>query len=160
VLRNPDNPARSSEWIDLQQAADTLAIQLTELPFQHAQDIDRAFEDAASESVEAIIVVGEPMISVERARLARLASANHLPLMFERGELVEAGGLMSYGVPLAEVYRRSATYIDRILKGANPAELPIELPARYELAINLKTARDLRLTLSLPLLMQADRLIQ
>jgi putative ABC transport system substrate-binding protein len=160
VLRNPDNPARAAEWADLVQAADAAGIKLVDLSFREPDDIDRSFERAAALAVDAVIVVGEPMISVERDRIARLASGYALPLMYERGELLQSGGLIAYGVPLSAVYRRSATYVDRILKGASPAELPIEIPVSYELAINLRTAGDLGLSLSPALLMQVDRFLQ
>jgi putative ABC transport system substrate-binding protein len=160
VLRNPDNLARQSDWDNLRQAAQAFEIDLVALEFHEPDDFDRGFASAAAQRVDAVVVVGEPMVSVERGRIVDLAEAYGIPLMFERGELLEVGGLMSYGVPLTEIYRRSASYVDRVLRGANPADLPIETPVQYELAINLRSAQELGIALSPSLLLQANRLIQ
>jgi putative tryptophan/tyrosine transport system substrate-binding protein len=160
VLRNPDNLARAADWPGIVAASDAAGVELIELPFRAPADLDQAFERAAQGHVDAIHVIGEPMIAVERNRVAQLAAAYRIPLMFERGDLIESGGLISYGVPLGEVYRRAATFVDRIIKGARPADLPIEVPTRFELMINLRTAEELGLTLPAPLLTQADRLVQ
>jgi len=160
VLRNPDNSARTGDWPSIVAAADAAGVELIELPFATPADIDRAFEEAAQAHVDAIHVVGEPLIAVERERIRQRAVEYRIPMMFELGDLLESGGLISYGVPLAEVYRRVATFVDRIIKGARPADIPIEVPTRFELIINLKTAEELGLALPASLLTQADRLIQ
>jgi len=160
VLRNPENSARTGDWPSIVAAAEAAGVDVIELPFAAPSDVNRAFEEAAQANVDAIHVVGEPLIAVERERIRQLAAEYRIPLMFERGDLLEFGGLISYGVPLGDVYRRVATFVDRIIKGARPADIPIEVPTRFELMINLKTAEDLGLALPAPLLLQADRSIQ
>jgi putative ABC transport system substrate-binding protein len=109
---------------------------------------------------QALIVVPALLFTEQRHRIAELAVKNRLPTMLSRREYVEAGGLMSYGTNYSDMYRRAATYVDKILKGAKPADLPVELPIRFELIINLKTATALGLTIPPSLLFQADEVIR
>jgi putative ABC transport system substrate-binding protein len=105
-------------------------------------------------------VFADPVAFTRRAQIAELAMRHRLPTVFHFREFVEAGGFMSYGARLTDLYRRSATYVDRILKGAKPAELPVEQPTRFELVINMKTAKALKLTIPPALLARADQVIQ
>jgi ABC-type uncharacterized transport system substrate-binding protein len=132
------------------------------LPFEVARpsDLDRTIEHAKAEGAEAMIAVSSPVFSAEKVRIVILAARFSLPAMYEHRDFVEAGGLMSYGPDLNDVFRRAAAYIDRILKGAKPAELPIEQPIKFELVINLKTAEALDLTIPTTLLARANEVIE
>jgi ABC-type uncharacterized transport system substrate-binding protein len=114
----------------------------------------------AKDRVEALLVVTDSMFIFQRARLADLAVKNRLPAMFGVREFVDAGGLMSYGVSVPDLMRRAATFVDKILKGAEPADLPVEQPTKFELVINLKTAKTLGLTIPQSVLGRADEMIQ
>src|SRR2546426_8941029 len=109
---------------------------------------------------DALVVVGDALMFSYRARIATLASKNRIPAIYSQKEYVDSGGLISYGIDLTDVFRRSAGFVDKILKGANPAELPVELPTKYELAINLATAKALGLTIPESLRAKADRLVE
>jgi putative ABC transport system substrate-binding protein len=123
-------------------------------------DIDRAFSDMTRARAGALTVLSTPMFVSERRRLVDLAAKNRLPTVFSFREYVDAGGLMSYGPNLADLFRRAATYVDKILKGAKPADLPVEQPTKFDLVINLKTAKALGLTIPPSLLGRADEVIQ
>jgi putative ABC transport system substrate-binding protein len=123
-------------------------------------EIDRAFSDMTRASAGALTVLSTPMFSSERRRLVDLAAKNRLPTVYSFREYVDAGGLMSYGPDLADMFRRAATYVDKILKGAKPGDLPVEQPTKFELVINLKTAKALGLTIPQSVLGRADEVIQ
>ncbi len=123
-------------------------------------DIDRAFSDITRARAGALTVVSTPMFGSERRRLVDLAAKNRLPTVYSFRGYVDAGGLMAYGPNLADLYRRAATYVDKILKGAKPDDLPVEQPTKFELVINLKTAKALGLTIPPSLLGRADEVIQ
>ena len=127
---------------------------------QGPDELDRAFSTIAGERADALIVFPSPMLFVERRRIVELAAKRRLPSMAMGREFVELGGLMSYGASLTDLSRRGATYVDKILKGANPGELPFEQPTRYVLVINLKTAKALGLAIPQSLLLRADRVVQ
>ena len=114
----------------------------------------------AKERVGALLVVADPAFIFHRTRLADLAAKSHLPAAYGLRDTVEAGGLMSYGPSTPDLYRRAATFVDKILKGAKPADLPVEQPTKYELIINMKTAKALGLTIPQSLLLRADEVIQ
>jgi putative ABC transport system substrate-binding protein len=123
-------------------------------------DFDRAFSDMTKARAGALTVWSTPMFFNERIRLVDLAAKNRLPAVYQWREIVDAGGLMSYGPDLPDLFRRAATYVDRILKGAKPGDLPVEQPTKYELVINLKTAKALGLTIQPSVLQRADRVIE
>ena len=125
-----------------------------------AEDLDGAFATMARERVRGLLVVASPLTRSQRTLLAELALKHRLPGMFGSKENVEAGGLMSYAADFPDLTRRAATYIDKILKGAKPADLPVEQASKYELVINLKTARALGLKIPLSLLQRADQVIE
>jgi putative tryptophan/tyrosine transport system substrate-binding protein len=141
-------------------AARALGVRLQFVEAQGPADIDRAFSDMTRAHAGAVTVIGSTMIIGERRRLVDLAAKNRLPAVYARREYVDAGGLMSYGSNIADLFRRAATYVDKILKGAKPADLPVEQPTKFELVINLKTAKALGLTIPPSLLGRADQVIE
>ena len=141
-------------------AGRTLGVRLHFVEARGPADIDRAFSDMIRVRAGALTVLSTPMFSSERRRLLDLAAKNRLPTVYSFREYVDAGGLMSYGPNLADLFRRAATYVDKILKGRKPADLPIEQPTRFELVVNLKTAKALGLTIPPSILVRADQLIE
>ena len=123
-------------------------------------DFDKAFSEMTRARAGALSVVGSALFFNERRRLAELAAKNRLPAVYTSREFVDAGGLMSYGANSADLHRRAATYVDKILKGAKPGDLPVEQPTKFELVINLKTAKALGLTIPQSVLAHADEVIQ
>jgi len=143
VLSNPDSPARPLTIRNIKDAARSLSLQLQLLEARGPEGFDGAFAAMAKERVGALLVVQDPGFLPHRARLVDLAAKNRLPSIFTQREDAEAGGLMSYGPSLSDLYWRAGSYVDKILKGAKPGDLPIEQPTKFELVINLKTAKAL-----------------
>jgi putative tryptophan/tyrosine transport system substrate-binding protein len=141
-------------------AADTLGLRFRVLEVKEAAELEGAFRTARDEHAQAIHVLPSPFFDIQRRLLAQLAARYRLPAMYEFREYVQDGGLMSYGVNLPDMFRRAASYVDRILKGAKPGDLPIEQPTKFELVINLKTAKTLGLTIPPSVLGRADEIIQ
>jgi putative ABC transport system substrate-binding protein len=141
-------------------AARALGVRLQVVETRGPEDFDRAFSDMTRARAGALTVLASNMLLNERRRLVDLAAKNRLPAMYPLREFVDAGGLMAYGPDLADVFRRAATYVDKILKGAKPADLPVEQPTKFELVINLKSAKALGLTVPPSLLAQADEVIE
>jgi len=160
VLLYPDDPGVAFSLKETEAAAELSALKLQILKVRDAAALDNAFQVATRERVEAIIVLPAPLMNVQVRRIAELALKNRLPTIYFSDDLPKAGGLVSYGVSLPAIYRRLAYYVDRILKGAKPGDLPIELPTKFELVINLKTARALGITIPQSLLLRADDVIQ
>jgi putative ABC transport system substrate-binding protein len=140
--------------------ARVLGVQLQILELRDADELGSAFSAMAAERAAALAVLPGPMVATQMRRIVDLAARNRLPAIFPDARFVEAGGLMSYGADLPEIYRRTAVYVDKVLKGARPADLPVEQPTRFELVVNLKTARALRLTFPPSILVRTDRVIQ
>jgi putative ABC transport system substrate-binding protein len=145
---------------ETEAAAQTQGVYLRRVAVQGAEELDRAFSAITGERVDALIVFPSPMLFTERRRIVGLATKHRLPSMSMAREFVELGGFMSYGASIPDLFRRAATYVDRILKGAKPADLPIEQPTKFELVINLKTAKALGLTIPQSVLLRADEVIQ
>ena len=141
-------------------AARALGMQLQFVEARGPADIDRAFSDITRARAGALTVLSTAMFGSERRRLVDLAAKNRLPTVFQWRLYVDAGGLMSYGPSLVDLFRRAATFVDKILKGANPGDLPIEQPTKFELVINLKTAKALGLTIPPSVLARADQVIE
>jgi putative ABC transport system substrate-binding protein len=141
-------------------AAPALGVRLQFVEARGPTDINRAYSDMTRERANALTILPSPMFFIERRRLVDLAAKNRLPAVYPRREFVDAGGLMAYGPNGADMYRRAATYVDKILKGAKPGDLPVEQPTKFELVINLKTAKALGLTIPPSLLQRADEVIQ
>jgi putative ABC transport system substrate-binding protein len=144
----------------MEGAARSLAVQLQFLQVRGADDIEGVFDAAMRERAAALLIVESPLLTLHRVRIAELALKSRLPAMALFSEFAEAGCLMTYGPNLSGQVRRAAAYVDRILKGAKPADLPVEQPMWFELSINLKTAKTLGLTLPPSLLFQADKVIR
>ena len=160
VLGNPANPAYSIQLRETEAAAKALALKLHILEARDPKDFDSAFSAIAEKSDGAILILSDPMFNAQRKRLADLAVKRRVPAIQEFREFVEAGGLMSYGTNIVEVYRRVAVYVDKILKGAKPAELPVEQPTNFEFFINLKTAKILGVKIPPNVLARADKVIR
>jgi ABC-type uncharacterized transport system substrate-binding protein len=141
-------------------AARALGVRLQVVGARGPADFDRAFLDMTKARAAGLTVLTSPMLFTERRHLVALAAKNRLPAVYPWREGCDAGGLMAYGPNTADMYRRVATYVDKILKGANPAGLPVEQPTKFELVINMKTARALGLTIPPSLLLRADEVIQ
>ena len=160
LLRNPANPAITQQVREAEAAARTLGLQLQTLAARTPQEIDSAFAAMTRERAGALVVLTDSIFTNQRRQIAELAAERRLPSIYGNPEHAEAGSLVAYGANFLDLERRAATYIDRILKGAKPGELPIEQPSRFELIINLKTARALGLTIPPSLLLRADRTIE
>jgi ABC-type uncharacterized transport system substrate-binding protein len=141
-------------------AAQSLAIELQLVEVRGADEFDRAFSAMTGNRADAVIVFPSTLLFTERKQIAELATKHRLPSIAQAREFAELGGLMGYGASIADLHRRSATYVDKILKGANPAELPVEQPTKFELVINLKTAKALGLTIAESFQLLADEVIE
>ncbi len=160
VLRFPADPVHPLLVREAEGAARALGVLLQVLEAGSPNDFDRAFAAMARERAGALLVLAHPIFFAQRARIADLAAKARRPAMYALREYVEAGGLISYGTHLPALFRRAATYVDKILKGAKPADLPVEQPTRFELVVNLKTAKALGLTIPQSVLIRADQVIQ
>jgi putative ABC transport system substrate-binding protein len=163
VLSHPGNPSeatRKSLLQEMEAAAGVSRVQLLHLEAQGPNDLARAFAAMARAKLDGLILLPSVMFTSERKRIAELAAQKRLPAMFFFREFSEAGGLMSYGPNFSDLWRRAATYVDKILKGAKPSDLPVEQPTRFELVINLKTAKALGLTIPQSVLRRADQVIE
>ena len=156
----PGEPLGESEWEETRAAAGVLKVQPASLPVHGTPDPTRAFAAAAQQRLEAIIVLDCARLHSRSAQIVDLARENRLPALYPYSIYPEAGGLMSYGPDLREGARRAAGYVDKILKGARPADLPVEQPTKFELIVNLKTAKTLSLTVPQSVLVRADQVIQ
>ena len=160
VLANPANPPTAGLLTEIERAALSLGLRLRIIQVRDSKEFGDAFATIKNERVPALLVIADPLVSNNRDRIVAFAATNRLPAVYPYRVFVDAGGLMSYGADIPDLHRRAATYVDRILKGAKPAELPIELPAKFELVVNLKTAKALGLTIPPSLLLRADHVIQ
>jgi putative ABC transport system substrate-binding protein len=141
-------------------AVRTFGIRLQYLDVKGPPDIGTAFQAASKGRADAVLVLEGPVFINQRTQIAELALKSRLPAIYSRAENVEAGGLMSYGVSVTDLFRRAATYVDKILKGAKPADLPVEQPTKFEFIINLKAAKQIGLTIPPNVLARADRVIK
>jgi ABC-type uncharacterized transport system substrate-binding protein len=160
VLWDPQNPGSTQEWKESQLPARELGLQLHSMEVSSADKFEDRFKEATKARSAALAVTLSALISSNQKRITDLAAKNRLPAMYPRGDFVASGGLMSYGADQIEPYRRAAVYVDKILKGAKPADLPVEQPTKFELMINLKTAKALGLTVPPVVLMRAEKVIK
>jgi putative tryptophan/tyrosine transport system substrate-binding protein len=160
VLWNPTNPSNVPQLREAEVAAQALGLRLQSLEVRSPNDLDPAFAAMAREHAGAVITLADGVSIDNRTRIARLAEKARLPAVYGLREHAEVGGLMFYGADPADLNRRAALFIDKILKGAKPADLPIEQPVKFELVINLKTAKALGLTIPPSLLARADQVIE
>ena len=145
---------------EMELAAGALGVKLQNLDVLSAKDIETAFREASKGRAEAVLVLASAVAGSHRTQIVELAVKGRLPAIYNVAEFVEDGGLMSYGVSVIDLYRRAATYVDKILKGAKPADLPVEQPVKFELIINLKAAKQIGLTIPPNVLARADRVIR
>jgi putative ABC transport system substrate-binding protein len=160
VLWNPAYPGKALEWRATQVAAEALGMTLGSMEVQGPNDFARAFAATTQERPDALITMAEPLTIAHRREIADFALTHRLPMISRLREFAAAGGLLTYSASLPALFRRAATYVDKILKGAKPADLPVEQPMTFELVINLKTAQALGLTIPPSLLFQANEVIR
>jgi putative ABC transport system substrate-binding protein len=161
ALWNPANPIFQALQVkETENAARALGIRLRFIEARDPNEIDRAFANIAQEGLKAVVVLGDPVFTSHRKRISDLAAKRRLPAIGGTRDHVEAGGLMGYGPSYADMYRRTAYYVDRILKGAKPGDLPVEQPTKFELVISLKTAKQIGLTIPPNVLVRADKVIR
>jgi len=160
ILWDVTRVGETANTVAIQDAARSLKLQLQHLDVMSAADFESAFRAARQRGAGALVLMESPRAVVNRALIAELALKHRMPVMSQFSRLVEAGGLMSYGPDLSDLFSRAASYVDKILKGAKPGDLPIEQPTRFELVINLKTAKALGLTIPPSLLQRADQVIE
>jgi putative ABC transport system substrate-binding protein len=160
VIWNPGNPSAVSEWKETQTAARTLGIKLESVEVRGAEDFVAALPRIARRVPAAVVTIEDTLTYAYRLILAEFTVKNRVPAIMAGQAFAEAGGLMSYGPRMSDLFRRAARQVDKILKGAKPADLPIEQPTKFELVINLKTAKALGLTIPQTLLQRADQIIE
>jgi putative ABC transport system substrate-binding protein len=160
VLWNPKGQGSQQSWKESQLAARELGLQLHSMEVSSADKYEGAFKEATKARSTALAVTQHTLASSNQKRIADLAAKNRLPAMYYRGDFVASGGLMSYGADQDEPYRRAAVFVDKILKGAKPADLPVEQPKKFEFIINLKAAKQIGLTIPPNVLVRADRVIR
>jgi putative ABC transport system substrate-binding protein len=160
LIYNPDNPASVLAVEETQRWATDMKIKVEPHKFRGPQDIDKVFAAIARKRPDALMTTADVLIASYRRRIVDFTAKHRLLSMYPGREFVDAGGLMFYGGSIPEMYRRAAAYVDRILKGAKPADLPVEQPIKFDMVINLKAARALGLTIPQSLLLRADEVIQ
>jgi putative ABC transport system substrate-binding protein len=160
VLGNATIAGNAQVLRETATVAQAVRVQLHYIDVSGPQDIETAFREASQARADAVLVLNNPVVTAQRTQAADFAVKSRLPAIYLAREFVEAGGLMSYGVNINDLFRRAATYVDKILKGATPADLPVEQPMQFELVINLKTAAALGLTIPPMVLFQADEVIK
>jgi ABC-type uncharacterized transport system substrate-binding protein len=160
VMGSSFEPGNAQTLRDTELAATALGVQLQYLEVQTPKDIETVFRAASKGRADAVLVLVSPVLDSQRTQVAQLAVKTRLPVIHPQPEYVEAGGLMTYGVSVTDLFRRAATYVDKILKGTKPADLPVEQPTKFELVINLKAAKQIGLTIPPNVLARADRVIK
>jgi putative ABC transport system substrate-binding protein len=160
ILWNPASPDIEPFLREARRSAKTLGLSTVDAPIQQVGDFEAAFASMRQGRAEALVVIPDPVTVVHQRRLTELAAKHKLPAIYQFRQSVEAGGLLSYGPSAIALLRRAAYYVDKILKGAKPADIPVEQPTQFELVINLKTAKVLGLTIPPPLLLRADQVIE
>ena len=160
VLGNPQNPAYKTQVEEVQAAAKLLGLQLQIVQSRAPEEFSGAFLAMTKERASALLVLTDAMFNAERQRIVELAASSRVPAIYDFKEFAEAGGLMSYGADINDVYRRAAIYVDKIIKGSKPGELPVEQPTEFQFLINLKAAKQIGLTIPPNILARADRVIR
>ena len=157
---NPANPATQRDFKEIEIAARKLGLTIHSAEVRGPNDFNSAFSSLTRSRVDALILQTDQLTWIHRQQIANLTVQNRLPTIFFAREYVDGGGLMSYGASLADLYRRSASYVDKILRGASPAELPVEQPSKFELVVNLKTAKALGITIPEAILLRANEVLR
>jgi putative ABC transport system substrate-binding protein len=160
ILGNSAVPGNAQSLKEMELAAGAFKVQLQYVDVLDLKDIETAFRAASKARADAVLVLGNPVFLSQRIQITDLAVKTRLPAIYERPEYVEDGGLMTYGVNINDLFRRAATYVDKILKGRKPADLPVEQPIKFEFIVNLKAAKQIGLTIPPNVLVRADRVIR
>jgi putative ABC transport system substrate-binding protein len=160
VLGNSNEPGNAQALREAERAAGAVNVRIFNLDVRGPEDIATAFRIASEKRADALLVLSSPIATSQRNQVAQLAVKTRIPAMYQVGESVEAGGLMTYGVSIPDLWRRSATYVDKILKGSKPSALPVEQPTKFEFIVNLKSAKQIGLTIPPNVLARADRVIR
>jgi len=160
VVGDSNEPGNAQALKEVELAAETFKVQLQHVDVLNLEDIEHSFQSASKQRAGAVLVLNSPNFSSHRKEVVNLAAKNRLPAMYFRSDFVEDGGLMSYATNFIDLSRRAATYVDKILKGTKPADLPVEQPKKFELIINLKTAKQIGLTIPPNVLVRADKVIK
>jgi len=160
VVGDSNEPGNAQALKEVELAAETFKVQLQYVDVLNLEDIEHSFQSASKQRAGAVLVLNSPNFSSHRKEVVNLAAKNRLPAMYFRSDFVEDGGLMSYATNFIDLSRRAATYVDKILKGTKPADLPVEQPKKFELIINLKTAKQIGLTIPPNVLVRADKVIK
>ena len=160
MLLDAKSQAQALYQRDAKAAAKALCVTLAPVDIRTANDLAAGFQTFVHERVGLVLMLGDPLVMTERRQIAELAAAARLPSMYAYREYAVAGGLISYGINLRESYRRAAAYVDKILKGSKPGDLPVEFPTKLEMVINFKTAKALGLTIPQSILLSADEVIE
>jgi putative ABC transport system substrate-binding protein len=160
VLGFPSQPGNAQSLREVDLAAGALKVKLQYLDVLDPKDIETAFRAAGKGRANALLVLPSPVVFLQRTQVLELVVKHRLPAMYSQREFLEAGGLMTYGTNFADLWRRAATYVDKILKGRTPADLPVEQPMKFEFIINLKAAKQIGLTIPPNVLVRADKVIR
>jgi len=160
VFGDSNSPGNAQALKETELAAGALGVKLQYIDVLEPKDIEIAFREASKGRAEAVLMLVSPVLNTQRTRIVDLAVKNRVPVVYGQQEFVEAGGLMTYGVSLTDLFRRAATYVDKILKGRKPADLPVEQPQKFEFIINLKAAKQIGLTIPPTVLARADKVIR
>jgi putative ABC transport system substrate-binding protein len=160
VLVNPANPPWNSYPSNMEDLARTLRVHLRRVEASNVEEIEAAFSGFTKTDVNGLLLVNDTVFGAHRRRIVDLAAKNRLPAIAERREFSEEGGLIAYGVDIPEMFRRAAVYVDKILKGTKPSDLPIERPSKFEFVINLKTAKQIGVTIPQSVLFRANKVIK
>jgi putative tryptophan/tyrosine transport system substrate-binding protein len=160
IVGNSNEPGNAQALKETEVAARALGLQPYYFDARDAKAIETVLRSASKERADAVLVLSSPIATSHRKELAEIAAKSRIPAMYQVSESVEAGGLMTYGVSTADLWRRAAIYVDKILKGRKPAELPVEQPTKFELVINLKTAKQIGLAVPQSVLARADKVIK
>jgi putative ABC transport system substrate-binding protein len=160
VLSNPTSPTARLVVERVREVAQTLPVDLQVLEVRHANDLVSAFASMKAWRAGAVLVLSDPMFGNELVQLAMLAAVNHLPAIYTRREFAQAGGLLAYGPDFSDIFRRAAIYVDKIIKGAKPSDLPIEQPTKFDMVVNLKTAKAFDLPIPASVLVRATEVIE
>ena len=160
VLWNPQSASATLNWNENQQPARQLGIQLHSLEVRSSDELDKAFDAATRARAGALAILPDPVISTKLERIVDFATRSRLPSIYQSSEFADAGGLVTYGPDRADLFRRAATYVDKILKGAKPGDLPVDQPNKLAMVVNLKTAKALGITIPQSVLSRADRVIE
>jgi putative tryptophan/tyrosine transport system substrate-binding protein len=160
VLWNPQSASATLNWKENQQPARQLGLQLYSLEVRSPDELDKAFQAATRAGAGALAILPDPVISTNLKRIVDFAAKSRLPSIYQSSEFADAGGLVTYGPDRADLFRRAASYVDKILKGMKPGDLPVEQPTKLELVVNLKTAKAIAITIPQSVLFRADRVIE